>query len=128
MSAAADGIAAMRRRDLLGAAAVLGAAGLAGIVPRLVGDGPGPVVIFDSARPASRLMALAGLAGRRIDLAIESQTNWRALRALGRGVTVHGYTDWAAYVMARLCLEAQGLRVRDEHLDRARGLVVWRMR
>jgi hypothetical protein len=115
------------RRQVLGGVALAGAAGAAGlarILPR--GDGA-RIVIFDSARPASRAFARNAAAARRIDLAEEARTNWRGMRGLGKGTPVQGYTSWSAYVTARGWLEEQGLRLVSETLDRRTGLVSWAM-
>lgn len=117
----------VRRRELLGGAALLGAIGAIGLAPILPRTGEPGVIVFDSTQPASRAFAKLGGAARRIDLVAEDRTSWRALRSLGRALPVAGYTSWAAYVTARLCLEGQGLRMVSEALDRRRGLVAWRM-
>jgi hypothetical protein len=117
----------VRRRDLLGGAALLGAAGAVGLSRFLPNVGEARVVVFDSARPASRAFAKAKGAVKRIDLAQESASNWRALRQLGRATPVAGYTGWTAYVAARGCLEEQGLRLVSETVDRRRDLIAWTM-
>jgi len=116
----------LRRREVLGGAALLGAAGAIGIARILPRSGRG-VVIFDSERPASRAFARNAAAARRIDLADEARTNWRDLRGLNAGTPVSGYTPWSAYVAARGWLEEKGLRLVSETLDRRTGLVVWSM-
>lgn len=115
------------RRQVIGGAALVGAAGAVGIsriLPR--GDGS-RIVIFDGARPASRAFAKSAAAARRIDLADEARTNWRGLRALDKGAPVAGFTSWNAYVGARGWLEEKGLRLVSEVLDRRTGLVIWSM-
>ena len=114
-----------RRREVVGGAALLGAAGAAGLM-RALPRGAG-VLIFDSSHAASRAFALTHGAARRIDLAAEARTNWRGVRALGKGAAVAGYTGWDDYVAARGWLEGQGLRVVSEAVDRRRALVTWRM-
>lgn len=119
-------VSGLRRREVLGGAALLGAAGAIGLARILPRDGKG-VVIFDSAHMASRVFARNAAAVRRIDLADEARTNWRGLRALGGGTPVSGYTPWSAYVAARGWLEERGLRLVSETLDRRTGLVAWSM-
>jgi threonine dehydrogenase-like Zn-dependent dehydrogenase len=118
--------AAIRRRELLGGVALLGAAGAIGF-GRMAKPGKAQVVVYEGHRPASRLLAHGAGAARRIDLSSETATHWRSLRTLGKGIAVAGFTGWDAYVAARGLLEDQGLRLVSETLDRRRGLVAWRM-
>ena len=105
-------------------ASAVGAIGVSRILPRA---GEAKVVLFDSERSASRAFAKASPAVRRIDLAEETRTHWRAVRGLKRGEAVAGYTPWHAYVVARGWLEEQGLRLVSETLDRRTGLIAWQM-
>jgi threonine dehydrogenase-like Zn-dependent dehydrogenase len=120
-------VAGIRRRELLGGAALVGAVGAIGLSRVLPRAGEVRVVVFDSERPASRAFAKASAAPRRIDLAEENRTHWRAVRSLKRGEAVAGYTPWHAYVVARGWLEEQGLRLVSETLDRRTGLIAWQM-
>ncbi|GEM_PF-1078574 len=127
MSGAATETGGLRRRELLTGVALVGAAGAIGFARLLPTGSEADVFVFDSARPASRAFAQLSAASRRIDLASEAGTNWQALRTLGRGGAVAGYTPWSAYVAARSWLEDQGLRLVSETLDRRNGLVAWQM-
>ncbi|MBO9575081.1 MAG: hypothetical protein J7494_05045 [Sphingobium sp.] len=127
MSARKTEDAGIRRRELLGGAALLGAAGAVGVARILPRAGEAGVVIFDGARPASRAFAKGSAAPRRIDLAQDASSNWRALRTLRKGERVAGFTPWGAYVSARGWLEEQGLRLVSEQLDRRTGLIAWTM-
>ncbi len=115
------------RRQMLGGVALVGAAGAVGIARVLPRGDKARVVVFDSARPASRAFAKGKGAVQRIDLVQEARTNWRAVRTLRKGEPVAGYTSWNAYVTARGWLEEQGLRLTSEALDRRAGLVIWSM-
>jgi hypothetical protein len=117
----------VRRRELLGGAALLGAAGAFGLSRTTPRAAEAKVVIFDSERPASRAFAQSVSAPCHIDLAQEAHSNWRAIRSLQRGEPVAGYTPWNAYVAARGWLEERGLRIVSETLDRRTGLVAWHM-
>ena len=117
----------IKRRDLLLGAGLVGAVGAFGVSRILPRAGEANVVIYDSERSASRAFARSIAAPHRIDLAEESRTNWRAVRALRRGDGVAGYTPWNAYVSARGWLEEQGLRLVSEQLDRKTGLIAWQM-
>ena len=119
--------AGIRRRELLGGAALVGAVGAFGVSRILPRAGEAKVVVFDSERPASRAFAKASAASRRIDLTEEARTNWRTVRSLRKGEGVAGYTPWNAYVSARGWLEEQGLRLVSEQLDRRTGLIAWQM-
>ncbi len=115
------------RREMLGGAAVLGAAGALG-VHKLAPRAKKPsLVIYDSRKPASLAYAQAYPGIRRIDLASERQSNWRAIRAVKRQGTVAGLTGWNDYVSARQWLEERGLRVAEEGHDRHHDLIAWRM-
>lgn len=127
MSEAAENRSGVRRRELLGGAALLGAAGAVGLSRVLPRDHGPRIVVFDGSRDASRAFAKAGGAVQRIDLAEEARTNWRALRSIERGLPVAGYTGWTAYVAARGWLEERGLRLVSETVDRRRGLIAWTM-
>lgn len=115
------------RRQMLGGVALVGAASAVGIARILPRGSEARVVVFDSARPASRAFARDHAAAQRIDLAQEARTNWRAVRAIGKREPVAGYTSWNAYVTARGWLEEQGLRLASETLDRRTGLILWSM-
>lgn len=117
------------RRELLGGAALLGAAGAFGL-HRMAGQaGAAPrFVIYDSRKPASLAYAQAqggGVAG--IDLVQERAANWRGVRALGREGPVAGVTGWTDYVAARGWLEQRGLRVTAQAHDRRSDLIRWTM-
>lgn len=127
MSARNPDGAGIRRRELLGGAALLGAAGAVGVSRILPRAGEADVIVFDSARPASRAFARSGTGARRLDLAQDASSNWRALRTLQKGERVAGFTPWGAYVSVRGWLEEQGLRLVSEALDRRTGLVAWTM-
>jgi hypothetical protein len=115
------------RRQMLGGAALVGAASAVGIARLMPRGRDARVVIFDSARPASLAFARSHAAVQRIDLAQEARTNWRAVRTVGKSEPVAGYTSWNAYVAARGWLEERGLRLVSETLDRRSGLVLWSM-
>lgn len=118
------------RREMLGGAALLGAAGAFGLhkMAGRGGDVPVPrVVIYDSRKPASLAFMRAQRGMVRIDLAREQAENWRAIRALGREGAVAGVTGWTDYVAARGWLEQRGLRVAAEAHDRQTDLIRWTM-
>lgn len=127
MSAKIVGEGGIGRRELLGGAALVGAVGAFGVSRILPRASEAGIVIYDSERPASRAFARSSAAPRRIDLAEEARTNWRAVRSLSRGEGVAGYTPWNAYVTARGWLEERGLRLVSEALDRKTGLIAWQM-
>lgn len=116
------------RRQILGGAALVGAAGALG-VHRLAGRKIRPqVVIYDSARPASLAFARAQPGTRLVDLAGERSVNWQGVRALRKkGGAVAGLTGWNDYVAARQWLEERGLRVQVEDHDRKHDLIAWTM-
>ncbi|HWJ71302.1 MAG TPA: twin-arginine translocation signal domain-containing protein [Sphingobium sp.] len=117
------------RRDILGAAALLGAAGAFGL-HRMAGQGGAPaprVVIYDSRKPASLAYARSLSGVTRIDLAQEQAANWRSIRALDRQGPVAGVTGWTDYVAARGWLEQRGLRVAVQDHDRQHDLIRWTM-
>jgi len=114
------------RRQILGGAAVLGAAGAIG-VHRMAGKGgKTPVLIlYDSRKPASLAFARARSGKRQLDLA--SAASWSALPGIERKGPVAGLTSWNDYVSARQWLEEKGLRVAAEQRDRAHDLIAWTM-
>lgn len=118
------------RREMLGGAALLGAAGAFGL-HRMAGRGaqvPAPrVVIYDSRRPASLAFARGQHSAGGIDLVREQAENWRSIRGLGREGPVAGVTGWTDYVAARGWLEHRGLRVVAETHDRQHDLIHWTM-
>jgi len=118
------------RREMLGGAALLGAAGAFGL-HRMAGQGttiPAPrFVIYDSRKPASLAYAQAQGGVVRIDLAQEQAANWRSIRALDGQSPVAGVTGWTDYVAARGWLEQRGLRVAVQAHDRRHDLIRWTM-
>lgn len=117
------------RREILGGAALLGAAGAFGL-HRMAGEKAAQAprfVIYDSRKPASLAYAQAQPRATRIDLAREQADNWRAVRALDRQGPVAGVTSWTDYVAARGWLEQRGLRVAAETHDRQHDLIRWTM-
>jgi len=114
------------RRQVLGGAALIGAAGAIG-VHRMAGQGrKAPVlVVYDSRKPASLAFARTQPGRRQLDLA--SAANWSAIRAVERKGPVAGLTSWNDYVSARQWLEERGLRVASESHDRAHDLIAWTM-
>ena len=116
------------RREMLGAAAIVGAAGAIGVHRlRPAGARAPQIIVYDSRRPASLAFAQARPDLRRIDLAREQGENWRAVRALDRTGVVGGLTGWNDYVSARQWLEDRGLRVVEQSHDRRRDLIAWTM-
>ncbi len=113
------------RRQVLGGAAVLGAAGAIG-VHKMAGRGKAPVlIVYDSRKPASLAFARTQPGKRQIDLA--SAASWSALRTVERKGAIGGLTSWNDYVSARQWLEERGLRVASESHDRAHDLIAWTM-
>lgn len=113
------------RRQLLGGAAVLGAAGAIG-VNMMAGRGRTPVLIlYDSRRPASLAFARGQPGTRQLNLA--NAANWSAIRTAERKGPVSGLTSWNDYVSARQWLEERGLRVASESHDRRHDLIAWTM-
>jgi hypothetical protein len=98
-----------RRTMLKGAAALVAvplASGTAMGAPRLV--------IFDSRVTESAAFA-ARMAGAHIDLALEHETLWAALRGYRGNIgAVQGLTGWSDWVAVRGELEARGLRLASE--------------
>jgi hypothetical protein len=115
------------RRQVLGATALVGAAGAVGFARILPRGGESRVVVFDSKHAASLAFAKSGAVLQRIDLNEEAKTNWRTMRTLAKGKPVAGYTSWNAYVTARGWLEERGLRLVSETLDCRSGLILWSM-
>ncbi len=115
----------IRRRDLLGGAAVLGAAGAIGVA-RFANSRP-DVIVYDGSHAASAAFGRAARAPYRIDLDREAAVHWRGLRRLKRGTAVQGLTGWDIYVAARGLLEEQGLRIVSEVVRRQSGLIAWSM-
>lgn len=120
----------LSRREILGGAALLGAAGTLGL-HRMAGQGAGApaprVVIYDSRKPASLAFMRTQPGAAGIDLAREQAENWRSVRALGRDGPVAGVTGWTDYVAARGWLEQRGLRIAAEAHDRRTDLIRWTM-
>jgi hypothetical protein len=115
------------RREILGGAALLGAAGAFGI-HKVAGRAKTPqLVIYDSRKPASLAFARSQSGIRQIDLASEQQSNWGAVRALKRQGPIAGLTSWNDYVSARQWLEERGLRLTVETHDRQHDLIGWTM-
>lgn len=116
------------RRQLLGAAAVVGVAGAIG-ARRLAGRRTvrPTLVVFDSRKSASAAFARAHQGIRAVDLAGGQGASWDAIRRAGRKGTVAGLTGWNDYVSARQWLEERGLRVRAEDHDRRHDLIAWTM-
>ncbi|MBT2187014.1 twin-arginine translocation signal domain-containing protein [Sphingobium nicotianae] len=113
------------RRQVLGGAAVLGAAGAIG-VQRMTGPGKvAHVVLFDSRKPASLAFARTRAGKRQLDLA--HTANWSAIRTIDRKGAVAGMTSWNDYVSARQWLEERGLRVQSERHDKTHDLIEWVM-
>lgn len=115
------------RREMLGGAAVLGAAGALGIHKLSPRAKRPSLVIYDSRKPASVAYARSHAGLRQIDLARERQDNWSAIRSLKRKDVVAGLTGWNDYVSARQWLEERGLRVAEEAHDRQYDLIAWTM-
>ena len=114
------------RRQILGGAAVLGAAGAVGL-HRMAGQGrkTPQLVIYDSRKPASLAFARGHAGKRQLDLA--QAANWSAIRTADRKAPVAGLTSWNDYVSARQWLEEKGLRVATEDHDRKHDLIAWTM-
>jgi len=116
------------RRELLGAAAIVGAAGAVGLHCWRDRAGRAPeIIVYDSRKPASLAFAQDRPARHRIDLAREQGENWRAIRRLDRSHAVGGLTGWNDYVAARQWLEERGLRVVEQAHDRRHDLIAWTM-
>ncbi len=118
--------AGIRRRELLGGAALLGAASAIGVARFASGRRP-DVIVYDGAHAASAAYGRAARAPYRIDLDKEAAVHWRGLRRLRRGTAVQGLTGWDIYVAARGLLEEQGLRIVSEVVRRQTGLIAWSM-
>lgn len=115
------------RRELLGGAAVLGAAS-ALAMHKLAPRAKQPsIVVYDSRKPASLAFARGKPGLRQIDLVSEQRNNWRSIRALDRQGVVAGLTGWNDFVSARQWLEERGLRVASEMCDTRTGLIAWTM-
>ena len=113
------------RRQILGDAAALGAAGAIG-VHRMTGRGKAPaLIVYDSRQPASLAFARTRSGKRQLDLA--SAGTWSALRTLDRKGAVAGLTSWNDYVSARQWLEERGLRLQSQSHDRTHDLIEWTM-
>ena len=113
------------RRQLLGGAALLGAAGAIG-VHRTAGRGKAAqLIVYDSRKPASLAFARTRSGKRQLDLA--SAESWSALRTTERKGAVAGLTGWNDYVSARQWLEERGLRLTAERHDRTHDLIEWTM-
>lgn len=115
------------RRQLLGGAALAGAVSVIGLRQTLAGRYRPQLVLVDSRRPASLALTRLWPGARTLDLAMEQRNNWRGVRAVSGKGPVSGVTGWNDYVVARGCLEARGLRVREESLDRQHDLIAWTM-
>ncbi len=115
----------IRRRELLGGAAVIGAVGALGVA-RFAGGRRPDVIVYDGGHAASAAFGRSA-APRRIDLRREAAVHWRGLRSLKRGTAVSGLTNWDMYVAARGLLEEQGLRLVSEVVRRQAGLIAWSM-
>lgn len=115
----------IKRRELLGGAALLGAAGAIGIA-RFAGRQP-DVIVYDGTHLESAAFGRGSRAAHRIDLAQEAGVHWRGLRRVKRGTAVQGLTSWEIYVAARGLLEEQGLRIVSEVVRRQTGLIAWSM-
>jgi len=114
------------RRQVLGGAAALGAAGAVGL-HRMAGQGGKTphLIVYDSRKPASLAFARARSGRRQLDLA--SAASWSSLRAVDRKGAIAGLTGWNDYVAARQWLEDRGLRLQSERHDRAHDLIEWTM-
>lgn len=121
----------LRRRDLLKAGALVGAAALprgANAVGRKM-----PLVVFDSRLAEARGFLRAQPAALRIDLARADATRWGLIRSgLPPGRPVEGLTRWSDWVGLRGELQTQGFRLACERVmspsrTGRTNLVRWRM-
>ncbi len=115
------------RREMLGGAALLGAAGALGVHKLSPRAKKPSLVVFDSRKPASLAFARTQPGVKQIDLASEQTNNWRAIRSLKKQGPVAGLTSWNDYVSARQWLEERGMRVSVETHDRTHDLIGWTM-
>lgn len=119
-------VSGIRRRELLGGAALIGAAGAIGVGRYAMTRRP-DVLVYDGANAASVAFGRNGRAPHRIDLHREASIHWRGLRRVKRGTAVEGLTSWDLYVAARGLLQEQGLRLVSEVVRRPTGLIAWAM-
>jgi hypothetical protein len=113
------------RRQVLGGAAVIGAAGAIG-VHRMAGRGKAPeLILYDSRKPASLTLARGQPGVRQLNLA--NAATWSDIRRAQLKGPVSGLTSWNDYVSARQWLEEKGLRVAAESHDRKQDLIAWTM-